>query len=190
MSEHRRASQIVNNFFTLVSIIIIAIVMTLYAKFGPQKKALERVNSNLQCQKLTSTFDNLSTPSLLKDAKYYLDNGLYVLDGGFIKPRFGKFYLKDKITIEEANDFFKSSINIIQKENPIKYLNIKYEIIENDKNDPRKKGIKKFAGTLLSSFRINGKEVFMMKTDFLQYDKNDIKDRINCTIKAFRHHAK
>lgn len=187
--EHKRVSQVVNNFFTLVSIVIIAIVMTLYAKFGPKEKVPLRINSNLQCQKSTPTFDNLTTPTLLKDAKYYLDNGLYVLDGGFIKPRFGKFYLKDEITIAEANDFFKSSINIIQKENPIKYLNIKYEIIENDKNDPRNHD-QKFAGTILSSFRINGKEAFMVKTDFLEYDKNEIKERIDCIIKAFKHNAK
>ncbi len=190
--EYRRDSQVVNNFFTLVSIIIIAIVITLYAKYGPKEKLPSRVNSNLECQKTTSTIDKITMASLLKDAKYYLENGLYVLDGGFIKPRFGKFYLKDKITIEEANDFFKSTIAIKQKENPVKYLNIKYEIIENDKNDPRKKDIesKSYAGKLLSSFRINGKEVFMMETDFLEYDKKDIKNRIECTVEAFKHNAR
>lgn len=189
MSEHRRVSQVVNNFFTLVSIILMAVVMTLYAKFGPKEKT--PVHSGLECQKQTSTLDAIRTPSLLKVASDYLEDGLYVLNGGFIEPRFGKFYLKDKITLEESNEFFKSAINITQKENPIKYLNIKYEIIENDKNNPRKQNSEKlFAGTLLSSFRIDGKEIFMMKTDFLEYDKNEIKNRIDCTIKAFKHNAK
>lgn len=190
--EHRRDSQVVNNFFTLVSIVIIAVVITLYSKYGPKEKIPSRVNSNLECQKTTSTIDRITAPSLLKSAKYYLENGLYVLDGGFIKPRFGKFYLKDKITILQANEFFKSTIAVEQKENPIKYLKIKYEIIENDKNDPRKNEIKSnsCAGKLLSSFRIDGKEVFMMETDFLEYDKKDIKNRIDCTVEAFKHNAK
>ncbi|WP_428023504.1 hypothetical protein [Arcobacter sp.] len=190
--EHRRVSQVVNNFFTLVSIVIISIVMTLYAKFGPKEKIPPRINSNLECQKQTFTFDAITNPTLLKDGKYYLESGLYVLNGGFIKPKFGKFYLKDKISIEEANEFFKSSISITQKQNPVKYLNIKYEIIENDKNDPRIKDEKRksYAGKILSSFRINGKELFMVETEFLQYDKNEIKDRIDCIIKAFKHNAR
>ncbi|MGB5920089.1 hypothetical protein [Arcobacter sp.] len=191
-ASQRRVSQTVNNFFTLVSIIILAVVITLYSKFGPKVKKEARTNSNLQCQKETFTFDSITRPELLKDANYYLKNGLYVLSGGFTKPRFGKFYLKDKISIDEADDFFKTSISFPQRENPVKYLKIKYEIIENDKNDPRKKDekSKSFAGTILSSFRINGKEVFMMETNFLHYDKNEIKNRIECTIKAFKHNAK
>lgn len=191
-SGHRRDSQVVNNFFTLVSIVIIAVVITLYAKYGPKEKVPLRVHSNLECQNTTSTIDKITTPSLFKSAKYYFENGLYVLDGGFIKPRFGKFYLKDIITIEEANEFFKSNIVIKQKENPVKYLKIKYEIIENDKNDPRKKDVQNtsHAGRILSSFRINGKEVFMMETDFLEYDKEDIKNRIDCTVEAFKHNAR
>ncbi|WP_419768374.1 hypothetical protein [Arcobacter sp.] len=191
-ASQKRASQIVNNFFTLASIIMISVVITLYSKYGPKVKKEVRVNSNLECQKQTFTFDSITRPELLKDASYFFKNGLYVLSGGFTKPRFGKFYLKDKISVDEADSFFRSSIAFAQRENPVKYLKIKYEIIENDKNDPRKKDekSKSFAGTILSSFRINGKEVFMMETNFLHYDKNEIKNRIECTIKAFKHNAK
>ena len=80
-------------------------------------------------------------------------------------------------------------IDIVYQKNI--FLKIKYEIVENDKNNPRKKEIEKnHAGELISSFRINQKEVFRMHTEFLQYDKDEIKQRINCTIKAFRHNAK
>ena len=192
MSRQRRDSLIVNNFFTLASIIMISIVLILYSKFGPKKEEKPRVNSNLECQNITKTIDKISSLELMKDANYYLENGLFVLDGAFIKPRFGKFYLKDKITIPEANSFFIDSLNYKAKENPVKYLTIKYEIIENDKNDPRKKTLeeKNYAGNLLTSIRLNGKELFMMNTNFLEYDKNDIKNRIECTIKAFKENAK
>lgn len=156
------------------------------------KEEKPRVNSNLECQQLTKTTDKISSVELIKNANYYLENGLFILDGAFIKPRFGKFYLKDKITIEESNSFFIESLNHKPKENPVKYLTIKYEIIENDKNDPRKKTLeeKNFAGNLLTSIRLNGKELFMMNTNFLEYDKNEIKNRIECTIKAFKENAK
>ncbi len=192
MARQRRDSLIVNNFFTLASIIMISIVLILYSKFGPKKEEKPRVNTGLECQNITKTIDKISSLELMKDANYYLENGLYILDGAFIKPRFGKFYLKDKITIQEANSFFIDSLNYKAKENPVKYLTIKYEIIENDKNDPRKKSLeeKNFAGNLLTSIRLNGKELFMMNTNFLEYDKNDIKNRIECTIKAFKENAK
>ena len=192
MKEHRRVSQIVNNFFTLASIVMITIVIILYAKYGPKEAEKKRVNSNLECQQNTYTIDRITSQKLLAEAKYYLENGLYEVDGGFIKPRFGKFYLKDKITITKANQLFIDAINYKQEKNPVKYLKIKYEIIENDKNDPRKKSLesKSYAGTLLSSFRINGKELFMMSSDFLEYSENSIKDRIECTIKAFKENAK
>ena len=191
MKEHRRVSQIVNNFFTLASIVMITIVISLYSKYGSNIKEKPRLNSQLPCQKETYTFDKISSYKLIQNANSYLEKGSFVINGGFIKPRFGKFYLKDKISLEEANDYFQTAINVNQKKELVKYLTIKYEIIENDKNDPRKKDYQKInAGELLSSFRINGKELFMMKTEFMEYDKLSIKNRIECTIKAFKHNAK
>ena len=192
MNEQRRASQIVNNFFTLASIIIISIVLALYAKFGPKKEPPPRLNSGLACQELTYTFDKVYNQKLLNEGKMLLEKGSYILDGGLIKPRFGKSYLKDKITIEESNQFFVQSMAVQPLDNPAKFLTVKYEIIENDKNDPRKKddSCKLHAGSLMTSFRINGKEAFRVHTDFLQYDKKEIQEKIACTVKAYKHNAK
>ena len=192
MASRRRDSLIVNNFFTLASIIMISVVMILYSKFGPTKKEKPRINSNLQCQQITRTFDRISSPTLLKNVDYYLKNGFYVLNGAFIKPRFGKFYLKDKITINEANSYFREFLIFPPIKEPVKYLTIKYEIIENDINNPRKKTQEErsYAGDLLTYVRLNGKELFMMKTRFLEYDKEEIKNKIECTIKALKENAK
>lgn len=192
MARQRRDSLIVNNFFTLASIIMISIVMVLYSNLVSKKEKKISFNSGLQCQQITKTIDNISSKELMKNANYYIENGLFVLNGAFIKPRFGKFYLKDKINIDEADSFFINSFGFKPKQNPVKYLTVKYEIIENDKNDPRKKSIeeKNYAGNLLTSIRLNGKELFMMNTIFLKYDKEDIKNRIDCTIKAFKENAK
>lgn len=193
MARVRRDSLVVNNFFTLASIIIISVTMVLYNKYiVKDEKKTTRVNSNLECQLIAKTIDKITSPQLIKEVNYYLENGNYILNGGFIKPRFGKFYLEDKIDLEQANQMFIDSIKFKPKENPIKYLSINYEIIENDKNDPRKKeGYEKsYAGRLLTSFRINGKELFMMNSDFLDYSGESIKDRIECTIKALKENAK
>ena len=185
--KQRRQSQIVNNFFTLVSIVIITAILSLYVKYGPKPK---HIHSNLPCQKLTYTYDQVNNQKLLPQANKLLNSGAYQVDGGLLKPRFGKSYLKDIISIEQANKYFVQAI-IKQPIERNLFLKIKYEILENDKNDPRKTDAdRKHAGVLLTSFRMNQKEVFRMYTEFLQYDKETIKEKINCTIKAFRHNAK
>lgn len=188
MGLAQRQSQIVNNFFTFASIIIIAICLTLYVKYGPKEK---RVHSNLECQKITTTSDKVFNQKLLDEGFALLLKGKYRLDGGFLEPKFGKSYLKDEISLKEADIFYMKALNVPQNSS-IKYLNIKYEIIENDKNDPRKKdkSCKLYAGSVITSFRINGKESFRMYTDFLQYDKKEIQNKIECTINAFKHNAK
>lgn len=184
--SHKRQSQVIVNFFTLVSIVIITVVLTLYVKYGPKQK---HIHSNLPCQKLTYTYDKISDKKQLNKAFNLMSQGAYVLDGGFIRPRFGKSYLKDEITLSAVDTFYKLEIS----KEPIDrnlFLKIKYEIIENDKNDPRKsENDKNYAGTLITSFRINQSEIFRMYTEFLDYDKSEIKEKISCTIKAFKYNA-
>lgn len=188
MSSYRRQSQVVNNFFTFVTIIMISIVLVLYVQYGPKAK---RVNSKLPCQELSTTSDKILDDELLKNAYILLERGFYEINGGFIKPKFGKFFLKDKITLLQADTQFIKTINIKQKHSEI-FLNIKYEIIENDKNNPRKKteASKGYAGTLKTSFRVQGKEVFEVNTLFLEYSKKEIDEKISCSIKAFKYNGK
>lgn len=186
MRSHRSQGQIVVNFFTLATIIMVTVVLTLYVKYGPKEKY---IHSNLQCQKLTYTYDKISDSKQIEKANELLSQGAYMLDGGFIKPRFGKSYLRNEISMHEANKFFELAVLKEPIERNI-FVKIKYEIIENDKNDPRKtEADKDYAGTLITSFRINQNEIFRMYTEFKEYDKFDIKQRIDCTVKAFRFNA-
>lgn len=188
MRSYRRQSQVVNNFFTFVTIIMISIVLVLYVKYGPKVK---RINSKLACQELTKTRDKIFNEELLKKSYILFEKGNYEINGGFIKPKFGKFFLKDKITLKQANDEFLKNIKIKQTHSEI-FLNIKYEIIENDKNDPRKKSeaSKAYAGNLITSFRVNGREAFRVSTYFLTYNKKEIEEKISCSIKAFQYNGK
>lgn len=170
-----------------MSIIVVTVVLTLYVKYGPKQQVL---HSNLPCQQQSVTYDKVIHSSLLKKAQTLLDSGAYVLDGGIIKPRFGKSYFAKLITMNETDDYFKQAIAIEPKDKNY-VLKIRYELFENDKNDPRKKeSQKKYAGDLLSIFRINDQVVFRMKTRINTFDKQEIKERIQCSVKAFRHNAR
>lgn len=188
MRPYRSQGQTINNFFTLVTIIVMSIVLTIYVKYVPEPP---RQHSNLECQKINYTFDKIYNQSLLNEASTLLNKGAYVLDGGLIEPRFGKSYLKDTINVTQSNAFFEKHI-FKQSSAKNYFVTIKYEIVENDKNDPRKKdeSCKLHAGSLMTSFRINGKEAFRMHADFIQYDKKAIEEKIECTVKAFRYNAK
>ena len=89
------------------------------------------------------------------------------------------------------NSFYTNSIGINPKKDIEKYLKIKYELIENDKKDPRKKDEehKLNSGSVLTSFRINSKEIFRVTTDFQFMFKNAIKQRVECSIKVFKNHV-
>lgn len=187
MQSQRRQSQIVNNFFTLVTIVVVTVVLSLYVKYGPKQQIL---HSNLECQKQSPTYDKVIQPSLLKKAHTLLTSGAYVLDGGIIKPRFGKSYFSSLLDIDQTDEYFKNAINIPQKQKNY-VLKIRYELFENDKNDPRKKEEDKmYAGDLMSIFRINDKVIFKMKTRIKEYNKEEIKERIQCSVKAFKHNAR
>lgn len=174
-----------NNFFTFITIILVTGVLMVYIKYAPKP---QRLNSKLPCQMTNHTIDKISNDTLLLKGFKFFNQGNYVLDGGYIKPRFGKSYLKDKIDFSKINTWYEQSIKKNAKPKSV-FLKIKYEIIENDKNNPRNED-KLSAGELLTSFRINGQEAFMMSTKFLNYDKITLKNKIECTINAFKYNAK
>lgn len=67
--------------------------------------------------------------------------------------------------------------------NPNKYLTIKYELIENDRD-------KKEFGAINISIRINGKEIFGVFTNLLYFDKIELRKITDCTIRTFKANAK
>ncbi|MBU3016034.1 hypothetical protein KO488_14855 [Poseidonibacter lekithochrous] len=200
MKRNRRQSAIINNFFTLASIIMITITLVVYMKYiqvekpNPDSKAVymkkEKVTP-LECEDETSK-SKLFNQKLLNKSLEALNKGYYKLDGGHIKALNSKSIIEDFIPVLEADEYFVKAIKVPAKKDIQKFLTINYEIIENDKEKKinLKKENKFKAGTIRTSFRANSIEIFIFSKDFKFYDKNEIQSIIDCTIKVYKNHAK
>lgn len=193
----RSQSQIINNFFSLASIIIISATLALYVKYiVPQNKKektpIKKIVKPLICQDETNTRVKVFNQALVDSSLKALNSGYYKLSGGYIEAVYSKSIIKNFISIEELDSFYMESVGIHPKKDIKKYLTINYEIIEADKKDPNKKDktFKLHSGSILTSFRAGSKEIFSFYTDFRLYDKEEIKSRIDCTIRTYKNHAK
>lgn len=195
MRNSRRQSLIVNNFFTLASIVMLSISMILYSKFiandEPEEAKKIKVTP-LSCEKEVFSTSKLYNQKLLNDSINALDKGYYKLDGAYVKSVYSDSIIEEFISLGEIDGFYKKAIEKNPKEDISKFLTIKYEIIENDKKDPNKKSkeCKICSGSILTSFKANESEIFRFYIDFNLYDKDEISRRIDCTIKAYRNNAK
>jgi hypothetical protein len=194
MKRGARDSQIVNNFFSLATIVIIAVVITLYTKYVVKDE--EPLNTKkevlkLACEKESYTYSKIFNQKLLDKSHKALDKGYYKLEGSFLKAEYMPSNIENIVSLEEIDKVYKNSIGTEPKKNIEKFLKIKYEIIENDKKNPNKKDekCKLNAGSIMTSFRINSKEIFRVYTDFSFMFKNEIKKRVECSIKVFKNHV-
>ncbi len=183
MKRGARDSQVINNFFSLATIIIISVVLTLYTKYIVKEETTEDSEKEvlkLACEEEAYTLSKVFNQTLLNKSQKALDKGYYKLEGSFLKPEFTPSKIEKILSIDETDVFFINEIGIKPKNNIEKFLKIKYEIIENDKNKE---------SYILTSFRINAREIFRVNTDLSFLYKSNIKDRINCTIKVFKNHV-
>lgn len=194
MKRGMRQSLIVNNFFTLASIIIIAITITLYTKYivnDDYENITKEKVIPLICEKDTFTRYKVYNQELLNESMKALDRGYYRLDGSYVKSQYLKSIIEDFISLDELNSFYIDSIQKASKKDINKFLTIKYEIIENDKKDPNKKSNCKIcSGSVMTTFKADEKDIFKFYTDYKYYDKKEIASRIDCTIKVYRNHVK
>ena len=200
MKRNRRQSAIINNFFTLASIIMITITLVVYMKYiqveepNPDSKAVymkkEKITP-LECEDETSK-SKLFNQKLLNKSLEALNKGYYKLDGGHIKALSSKSIIEEFIPISQSNEYFIKAIKILPKKDIQKFLTINYEIIENNKEKKidLKKQNKFKSGTIRTSFRANSIEIFTFSKDFKFYDKDEIQSIIDCTVKVYKNHAK
>lgn len=195
-----RDSLRINNWLTLVSIIVISITLVIYSKYiAPAQQKKAAYNSGIPCQNESTSlgkiicFDKVYDKALIKEGLDLFKKGEYSINGGIILSEYMPTKLKDAITIEQSDKMFMDSISIKQNKDAIRRLNINYEIIENDKQNPNKKSNSKncklYAGYVLTSFRINNKQLYRIQIDFHSLSHEEISKRIDCTIKSFIHNA-
>lgn len=194
--RQRRQSLIVNNFFTLASIIIISITIVLYSKYisndDYKNENLKEKVVSLACEKQTFSTSKVFNQKLLNDSMKALDKGYYKVEGSYKKSLYLKSIIEDFISLEELDSYFYEAIERKPKTDIEKYLTISYKIIENDKKDPNKKPkeCKLCSGSILTSFKANNQDIFKFYIDFNLYNKNEIASKINCTIKAYENNVK
>ena len=144
-----------------------------------------RINSELMCQNdIALTTDKLGNQKILKLGYQLLNEGSYVLDGGMISSLESDSSFSQKLNINQINNIFLNIIDIKSTKEKSKFLKIKYELIENEDDSVDK------VGSLLTSFRVNNKEVFSMFIGFLTYDMTEIEKRVQCSLEAFKYNAK
>ncbi|MBU0924814.1 hypothetical protein KKG81_08020, partial [bacterium] len=194
--DHKRPSLIVNNFFTLASIVMISITIILYSKYisndDYKNDDLKEKVIPLSCEKQTFSTSKVFNQKLLNDSMKALDKGHYKLEGAYTKSTYSDSIIEDFISLDEINSFYIKSLKISPKENINKYLTISYKIIENDKKDPNKKtkDCKLCSGSILTSFKADDKDIFKFYIDFNLYDKNEIASKIDCSIKVYENSVK
>ena len=195
MKRGARDSLIVNNFFTLASIVLITITIVLYSKYIANDSYEEITKEEvipLLCEKEVFTISKIYNQELLNKSMKALNKGFYKLEGSYEKSQQTQSIIEDFISIEELNSYYIKAIEKKSKEDITKYLTIKYEIIENDKKEQNKKisDCKFCSGGILTSFLADDKEIFKFYTDFKLYDKNEIASKIDCAIKVYKNNVK
>jgi len=184
MDNKARDSLVINNFFTFASIVLITITIVLYVKYIQEDPSKLKIK-DIQCQKNSFTKVTLFNHKLLKKSINALNKGYYKVDGAYLKSQTNRSTIEDVISIDEVKKYYETLIGVKPKLGIEKFLKIRFELIENGKND--KKNIK--AGTLISSFRINQKELLRFESDFKFMYKNAIKERIDCSMKVYKNYV-
>lgn len=192
MRRGMRQSLIVNNFFTLASIIIISVTITLYTKYFSDPEPTKEIVTPLACQDESFFTLKVFNQKLLNESMKALNKGFYKLDGGYIKAQYADSIIEEFIKLDEVNNYYIKAISTPPKDEISKYLTINYELIENDRKDPNKKSkdCKLCSGSIQTSFRAGNVEIFRYYTDFLIFNKKEIESRIDCTIKVYKNHVK
>ncbi|WP_320036349.1 hypothetical protein [Halarcobacter sp.] len=178
-------SQVVNNFFTFASIVLISITITLYSNYFSQDEDIIKIEK-IPCELDTFTKVSLLDLNLLKKSQKALDKGYYKVEGSYLKLE-NNSTIEDVVKLPLLDSFYESLIGVKPKENIEKYLKIRYELIEKDKKNQNIDRLG--AGTLISSFRINSKELLRFESDFKFLYENAIKDRIECSIKVYKNYV-
>lgn len=188
-----RQSQVINNFFTFASIIIISITLTLYVKYiANEPEITKEVVTPLSCEKNYLTKYKVYNQKLLNDSLKALRKGYYRIEGSYEKSTNKSSMIEDFISKEELESLYIQAIGKTYKENINKFLNIEYVIIEKDKNNKANK-IKRdsfYSGSIMTTFKADNKDIFKIFTDFKLYDKKEIYSRIECSIKVYKNNAK
>lgn len=172
---------VIQNFYMLITIVIMAVVMVLYTQYIVPKTHPkdEPIVQTLPCFETEKTIIKILDEEEIKKAYELFKNGSFELRGGFITPLQGISKLESHYSIETINKLFLNAINIKPDNTQEQYVRIVYEIIE-ESNEPL---------VIQSSFRISANEVFRGYTQSESLEEKKIQQRIECLINSFKINA-
>jgi hypothetical protein len=140
-----------------------------------------------KCFKEVVAFDKIANSEVLKSK--YID---FTKKGAQIESKieyaeYMSSLIKPHIFTKDVDKIVKSKINGDSSD-----FKIKYTIIENDKEDPKKKSkkCKLFAGYLLFEFYNKEKMFYKVQIDFMDTKGADIEKRVSCIFKMLEYHYK
>ncbi|MFK2823049.1 hypothetical protein ACH5BK_08710 [Arcobacter sp. YIC-80] len=184
-----RQSQVINNFFTLASIIIISVTLTLYVKYIVNEPEITKEKViPLSCEEITLTKYKVYNQELLNESLKALRKGYYRLNGSYKKAKSSN--TKTLISLEKLNDLYIQAVGRAPKKDIKKYLSIEYKLIEKNSVDDKIKRKQFYSGSILTTFKADEKEIFKIFTDFRLYDDKEILNRIDCSIKVYKNNVK
>lgn len=175
-----RQSLIVNNFFTLASIIIISVTIAIYSKY-----IVEEENSNLLCENPKIDSYKVVNQKLLNTSIKALDKGYYKIDRAYIQTKKAKTVIKKFISKDEIRSYIIDSIKVPPKKESKKYLSIRYELVEFES-----KPLEEYHGGLKVLFKAGNTEIFRYYTKINFFDKKKIASQIACMIRVYKNNVK
>ncbi len=184
-----RQSQVINNFFTLASIIIISVTLTLYVKYIVNEPEITKEKvTPLSCEDITLTKYKVYNQQLLNDSLKALRKGFYKLNGSYKKAKVSN--VEELISLNKLDEFYMQAIQRAPRKNIKKYLSIEYKLVEKNSTDNKIKRKQFYSGSILTVFKADNKEIFKIFTDFRLYDDKEIFNRIDCSIKVYKNNVK
>ena len=166
---------------TVITVIIFAVFEEVN-KFDPKKKRLE-------CQEKTVTFEKINFEDPIWESNNLIETNNFIIKSDIEYSKLMDSHLINILNVKQADEILTNVLKkyITSDEPSDKKLVIDYYIYENDKKDKGKKGAKSklYAGYLVFEFKLNGKIVYKIQTDYMDIDGKDIKERMDCVIKSF-----
>jgi hypothetical protein len=177
-------------YFSFFLIVLFSSIAVVYIYTQATKPKINGLMDRLPCHKDVTCFEKGTHSDAIENAKEQIKNGNYRIISSIDKAQYMESTLFQYVSVEDMDSYF---YNLIQQKsvNQINYKNgiiIKYTIVENDKNDPKKKSdnCKLFRGYIvLKILDSNSKLLYQNQIDFMDQKGEDIPQTIKCAFESF-----
>ena len=152
------------------------------------KKPRSAKAKRLPCQKKSITFERTYIKPAIQKIQESLKNGAYTInirkeEAVYMETRLFEYVDTDNVKTMIEKEFLTYAK---ESKNSNENVTIDLLIYENDRGNPGKKTKKSklYAGYLMFSFKLGGKEVYKIQIDFMNHEGKDIKQKIACAAKS------